>query len=317
MKSKSKLLLKSVSALTAGAVMMTLTACSGLSEKVEEVVEEAAVPGSITAYAEGAEAPVIDKNYIGWVSEYGNLRLDMPEKHLDPELVYNSVEYTDEYFFGKYDVKDFYKDGEFQYKGEECKNFFSSHKTLDVDSYYKQINYLPVSISNSDSGTYWYFCSKFDEGYAVSISGEIKVENNQLIFTPKESNKMEPIAYDFSFRGPTLTLTYDGESVELTSTGFIEGKKYSSYDLYVDKKARSDMLDGINEVYIGNTWCTFYTSDGKKIHNVAAYFGEDGRFNASWTEDDGKIHAYELVYFYTDKGLILTDGTNTYFYTER
>ena len=72
---KSKLLLKSVSALTAGAVMMTLTACSGLSEKVEEVVEEAAVPGSITAYAEEAGAPVVDKKSRGWVSEYGNLRL--------------------------------------------------------------------------------------------------------------------------------------------------------------------------------------------------------------------------------------------------
>ncbi len=316
MKSKSKLWLKAISALTAGTLMMSMTACSGLTEKAEEFIEEAAVPGSITAYAEGTGAPVIDKKYIGWVSEYGNLRLDMPEKHLDPELVYNSVEYTDEYFFGKYDVKEFYKDGEFQNEGETCKNFFSSHKKFDVDSYYEQINYLPVSMSNSDSGAYWYFCSKYDEGYTFSISGEIKVENNQLIFTPKESNKMEPIAYDFSFRGPTLTLTYDGESVELTSRSFIEGQKYYFDDIYVSKKARSDMLDGIQEVYIGNDWCHFYTPDGQRIRNVAAYFGEDGRFNASWTEDDGKIHAYELVYFLTGKGLILTDGTNTYFYTE-
>ncbi len=327
MKSKSKLCLKAVSALTAGTLMMSLTACSGLTEKVEKLAEDVAVPGSITAYAEGASVPVVDKKSRGWVSKYGNLRLDMPQTHLDPEQVYKTVEYTADYFLGDYYVEDLYRDGEFQYKGDLTKKFFGAHKSIDIEYFGNtKINYLPVSIEHSETYTSLKFCSGDDDNYARSIRGELEVKDNQLVFTPDDSYKVnEPLAYDFSFKGTKIILSHDGESVELNARSFIEGEHYNSISVYA--KADGKMLDNIEEIDISkysssskyrDQYCQIKVKGNKDtIRNVAAYLGDDGRFNFSWTDEDGTIHAYEMVYFYLKRGLILTDGTNTYFYTKR
>ena len=327
MKSKSKLWLKAISALTAGTLMMSMTACSGLTEKVEEFVEEAAVPGSITAYAEGTGAPVIDKKARGWVSRFGNLRLDMPQTHLDPEQVYKNIDYTADYFFGEYCEESLYKNGEFQYKGDSVKTFFTSHKSIDYPYLSeRKINLLPVKINCSSSKMSLWFCSDSDENNLTSVDGELDVKDGKLVFTPADKYKFtEPLVYDFSFRGPHLTLSCDGESVELTSPSFSEDYSYNKFT--VDNQADGQMPDDIVLIHIykygnNNTYktqeCYLKTKENNDyIKNVAAYLGDDGRFNFSWTDDNGTIHAYEMVYFYVDRGIILTDGSNTYFYTKR
>ena len=134
----------------------------------------------------------------------------------------------------------------------------------------------------------------------------------------------EPLVYDFSFRGTHLTLTHDGESVELNASDFIEGNNYNH--ISVNGSAQGKALDNIEQISISkNSVSSKYKSQycyiklkgsSSNIRNVAAYLGDDGRFNFSWQDKDGTIHAYEMVYFYADRYIILTNGTDTYFYTK-
>ncbi len=319
---KNRFFLKPLAAVLLGALIMPLTACDGVSEQVKKAVEETAIPGTVTAAAEGDNAPVIDKKSFGWVSEYGNLRLDMPQTHLDTESVYKNIKYDTKFFYGDYCSENMYEDGSFSLEAKGAKEFFNSHKTVEYKYLNCNVNYLPVKLELSDYSQNIYLCSDSENNKAYIIRGTFEVKENQLVFTPEDRYKFdEPFVYDFSFKGTHLTLSNGSESVELNSSDFI--KTAENHYISISSEADGDTLDGIKSISISKFSSSQFCSlevDGydKRIRNVAAYLGEDGRFNFSWADNDGTVHAYEMVYFYLDSsGLILTDGENVYRYTKR
>lgn len=282
----------------------------------------------ITAAAAEAEEK-IDKTSIRWVANYGNLRLDTPKKRLDPEEVYKNLKYTNDMFHGNYLLPDVSK----MSSDDSDKKFFDEHKTIEVKQSYSDnkisITYLPyqfVSNSSSDNGE---FELRFmdEDLIAKKIDGDIVINGNQLTFKPVKAMWIEDVpelTYEFSFRGDKLTLSHDGESVELQSEVF---SNYRDWNLLsIGKSAdKSGQIDDIKSINISRsttsknpTFDIYLNGNNDAVKNVAGYFYENGLFDFSWSDEDGTVHAYEFVYFYCGyDGLILTDGTNVYRYTEK
>jgi len=141
------------------------------------------------------------------------------------------------------------------------------------------------------------------------------------------------LEYGFEFHGMDLTLSADGKSVELAATDTTDymrdynknGEFQISTDAYL--AADSPRLDNIVSIdFLTNTkksdFNRFYVRVEEEpgaypeAYEATGILGEDGLFTFSYTDDEGAVHSYQLLYFYLDdSGLVLYDGDTVYYYT--
>ena len=321
MKNKTDILKKSAAVILSAATLLSLFTF-GTTSRFKKLAQVSDGVTEITAQAAETEEQ-IDKTSMRWISTYGNLRLDVPSEHLNPEEIYKNIEYKKEMFYGTYvhpDVPVTAKDDSDTRK----ENFLKEHETVDLDGY-STITYMPIKFqAGSDSynaDCTVTFVSKYGGKY---LKGSYDINGNQLVFKPKDSKdyKITEFTYDFSFSGGKITLSHNGESVELEAEGLCDDSEWA-WTVMRKKAQKSAKIDNIktialNKSTIGKHPYFYVYLDGRDsaVTNVASYFHKNGLLNFSWTDADGTIHAYEFVYIFCGKdGLYLFDGTNVFEYT--
>lgn len=313
---KNKRIFKCVLAIVlATGMTLASTACS----KSESTTTESAI--SDNTKISGAVENV-DKTTQRFVAEYGNLKLAKPANSINAEDVFKNLEYTKEMLAGNYCFEDVLTDGYVKSQTDGVTEFVKSHKITKINDY-DAISLIPVHYEAGESSYSDEITLTFitEDSYTLSLYGDYEIDGSKLIFTPnsKYDLPMDTIEYEFTFKGGILTLSYDGESIDLIADDFREDE-YNSVNMTCTASGQNkiDNVEGF-EIYkrgteSGYSYIQLDDSD-EKVKNAVGYFSEDGLFNFSWSDKDGTEHAYEYVYFYCDKdGLILTDGTTVYNY---
>lgn len=276
-----------------------------------------------------------------------SVELGTPEKILNPEEVYGKITYTPEMFYGRYSLKNWFKDG--NYDSEEMNVFKSSTDYMD-DPYSEEnakLSKLPISveagIETPDFGLKyetkfdWISFSFFSEkGYPQDYQFAYEIEGNKLKLTGvrwsfdndtrelkykiDESVKLE---YEFKFNGRTLELMSNGKSVILYSGYDYSGEEdYLYCNNYVS--AGSKQIDNVQNITFRWTpdgeshLCFEYKSDKgtEYIKNCVAELSENGLFTFT-VPYETRTKTYQFVYILCAyDGIILTDGDNTYYYMD-
>lgn len=160
------------------------------------------------------------------------------------------------------------------------------------------------------------------------------IDGNKLILKPldtfnedKETNKITYTfsdaiwEYMFAFAGRNLTLTSEGNSITLTAGLDSDCKEdYFCVDSYLS--SGSESIDGIDKIHFryaaeaGDTSLSFNMMNDEYSNNSVAVLQENGLFTFAVSLKEG-VKTYQYVYFYgADDGLVLTDGTKTYYYND-
>lgn len=263
--------------------------------------------------------------------------LGTPDKEIDPQEVYKNLTYTPEMFYGDYRLLG----------GDEgVKQYCNDMDYIDFEQpYSKQLTAIPYRLRTGENnihsvlsyieGYNWTQADfRTEDGNLICLMCSYEINGTQLTLAPLDSYALDEetntinyafsdyvFTYDFSFCGRDLTLSKDGKSVTMRS-----GLDVSTDDphFYV-KSYLSDGSEGIEQF---NYMVLSYTSpsdsyaifDVKGQHDsycdAVVKLTDDGLFTLSLQEKDG-IKTYQFVYFYGNyDGIVLTDGTNTYYYND-
>ncbi len=265
--------------------------------------------------------------------------LGTPEKALDPEQIYANLTYTPEMFCGNYRMLG----GDTAAK-EAAKTLSTFELTRDGET--KEYPILPYRIETGDDtlnhwvtrikgynwcrvyfmrpygeGDYildYFFCAYTVEGDKLTLNPidhfEVDAENNHITYAMTEVF----LTYEFSFRGRTLTLSRDGKSVTMhTGLNSSDDTPFISIEAYL---SGDRSLDGMKELLFG-----YYGqgSDVVRVHLLGEDFSSSdacGKMEANGLLTFSvlfgeEVKTYQFVYFYCGAdGLVLTDGTDTYYY---
>ena len=259
-----------------------------------------------------------------------------PAPGADVQKIYNTLTYTPHMFFGWY-VLDGQTEEEFgaatdyitvNYRGEE--------KTISALPYAWRAGAATIShkIYQHDEYSWGEFHFRTDGGYLYTMLCAMTIEDGALCLYYLETYNYdeatdtvsftlaaEPMRYQFSFAGPTVRLEQGGKSVTVRAWDFTE-----DHALVIDNylTAGSPCLDGIDSIDLYSCDSeesyerfTLDLQSGETVRNTTGYVTEDGLFSYSWTDEAGKQYKGQYVYFWCgDDGLILTDGTTTYYYMD-
>lgn len=275
-------------------------------------------------------------------SQEETVALGTPNTKLNPQDVYNKLTYTPEMFYGDYCLlggddaqKKFGAEAQYfkwTQNGTEKEysklpfRIIAGKKTMShTVNYIKGYNWMKLSFMRNYSET---SCNLDTVMCAYSIEG------NKLILKPldtfnvdKESNKITYTfadvtwEYTFSFNGRTLTLEADGNSISLTTCLDAYGENdYAFAEGYLSPGSESAYnIDYIRFRYDSedkDSSLSFETVDGKRSYNSIAVLEENGLFTFTLSLEDSK-ETYQYVCFCGGRdGLVLTDGTNTYYYND-
>lgn len=322
------MLKKFISMAIAVIMLFSLTACSKSDNKNNAKSE--------------SNVPLDGFVFKGNGSDKETVELGTPNTKLDPELIYSKLTYTPAMFHGDYRLLG----GEDAQKkfGTECQYTKCIHgdkeceitvlpfrircgeKTMSHSvNFIKEYNWMELS-----------FMRKYDNGQCslYTIICAYTVEGNKLKITPlntfnvdKENNKItykfsDVIwEYTFAFKGRNLTLVSGENSITLTTGLDPYGKfDYFHVDHYLCKNSKAvSTIDQIVFRYDAEdkeSNLSFKTTDGIGSYNSIAVLQENGIFTFTLSLEESTT-TYQYVYFYGgNDGLILTDGTNTYYYND-
>lgn len=187
-----------------------------------------------------------------------------------------------------------------------------------------------------------------ENGDLVVLTCAVGVKNNDtLCLTPLEDIEQlgadekykvvsytlsdTTLEYGFKFKGFDLTLSANGKSVELAATDTTDYMRDYGNDLQICTDgylaANSPRVDNIDAlIFLTNDKKTEYNrfyicaDEGEEgyrnNYKATGILGEDGLFTFSYVDEEGAVHSYQFLYFYLDEGgIILYDGTATYYYT--
>lgn len=278
--------------------------------------------------------------FRGKRSDAPAVELGTPEVALNPDEVYSKVTYIPEMFYGNYRLLG----------GEEAEDKFASetdYMEFKKEEKTLQLSTLPFGMRAGKmnlghvvayiEGYEWMqlsFMNKTETGsYLTTLMCAYSIEGNKISFKPLDSWTVDDndkidyvftdyvLEYEFSFNGRNITLKQGNKSVTMT-TGLaaVEDTVYFYTDLYA--KSGSELLDGIdglNFYYdITNPDTYFYVKDvnGETVYNPVGRIEENGLFTFTVPWEEG-TKTYQFVYFYGARdGFVLTDGENTYLFTE-
>lgn len=317
------------------ALLMVLTSVFVLSGCSDEKGDKEK-SGKKTETTQKNDDKQADSN-IHFFDKGAEFKLGTPEKTLDPETVYSKINYEACMFFGDYSIRGG-KDAEAKFAQDtaliDYKMSYSNQITAFPFEFeagkYTMSSHVMGSIRGKNIMNAYFFT---EDGNLVTNFCTFEVKNNKLVLNLvkefeyfEEENKLEYVMsdtfleYDFDFNGTELVLSNENGSVTLCSTLDFEGDYHVSTDSYAATDA--DKLDGIG-------YMTFFWSESDNQGSL--YIGEDSIYDdaaVASLDDNGIItltttkeygsKTYQFVYFMCQKdGIILTDGINTYHYTER
>ena len=267
--------------------------------------------------------------------------LQAPDKAIDVQSIYDNLEYNEKMFMGSYINENCLTD-------EGCLDFAEEVGYIPFKTNYAEnltsvpykivcgINNIAHRLSDVSEYEWARFSYYSDKGYLIELVGAISVEGKKLTFTPVDTFEVnsdtkkityafmnKSIEYDFEFNGLTLTLSNNGESVELRSD-ILNFKDVVTEYIYVDNylSANSKRLDNIDNlsfrydsednssrIYIGDV-------NEDTIDEATAKLNKNGLFTITIPYESGtKTYQFAAFYCYED-GIILTDGKNTYYYCD-
>lgn len=274
---------------------------------------------------------------------YEEAELAYPDEPLDPEKVYSSLSYTPEMFQGVYvllggedAVEDYIDEIEF-IECELDRDYITAlpatiragddtlyNKFVDVKGYnWMEAVYCTYDKSNDNFYEYTAICSYTVDGNTITLNPveEYKYDYDTETLTYTMSDIFW--TYEFEFRGLYLTLSTGGQSVVLRAgVDEYSGENEFYGDAYlrpgttgiddltsIELRLYDPEVENVGEIlfeYADDSWPTL---------DAVAKMTDDGLLTFSIHRKIGdEIHQY--VYFYCgEDGLILTDGTNTYYYT--
>jgi len=268
--------------------------------------------------------------------------LGTPKTELDPQEVYNKLTYTPEMFFGKYQLRG----------GEKGRNEFTEQTPRftwvkdgkEVESsvlpfeiragrestmnhainYIKEYNWmqvkLPYEYRENEYSWYELYCAYDVQGNKLILKPldtfEVDKETNKITYTFSDM----VLEYNFSFSGRNLTLSSGENSVTLTTGMDTKENDYFYVDGYLSANSQSlaniDRIEARYESKDGDSRLLFVLKDDTRSYTSVAVLQENGLFTFTLGLDDSQ-ETYQYVYFYGgDDGLVLTDGTNTYYYND-
>ncbi len=317
-------------------LLLTLVACGGERDEVDRPDHDRDDKTESTGGKEEAGISLEEDILMGMDS---GVELGTPEQPLDPEQIYANLTYTPEMFCGEYRML-----GGDKAAKEMAKTLDTFELTRDGET--KEYPILPYRIEAGDDtlghwitrikgynwcrvyfmrpygdGDYtldYFFCAYTVEGNRLTLNPIdhflVDTENNHITYAMTEVF----LTYEFSFRGRTLTLSRDGKSVTMhTGMDVYEDTPYINIEAYL---SGDRSLDGMKELLFG------YYGEGSDVVRVHL-LGEDysssdacGKMEANGLLTFSvlmgeKVKTYQFVYFYCgEDGLVLTDGTNTYYY---
>ena len=328
---------KLIALLLATVMLLSFAACGKEDAKTDETTKAA----SDKANADKTETLNTIVDEPGYVFKNdGSRDLGTPDKAVDPQSIYDNLEYNEKMFMGTYTSE----------KGltEEGRAKFAEEVGLIsyATEYAEQLSALPYKFEcginnlmhrvNDITAHEWmrmYFCT--EDGYTYML-GAYTVEGNKLTFTPLDSYeideaskkityslKKDSFVYDFQFDGLTLTLSSGDKSVELRSDILNYEEEVNEY-IYVDNylladskrlddvdylSFRFDSEDNSSRIYIGDV-------NEDTIDEAIAKLSKNGRFTITIPYESG-TKTYQFAAFYCGKdGIILTDGKTTYYYCD-
>ena len=267
--------------------------------------------------------------------------LGTPEKTLDPAETYENLEYDNRMFYGKYRILGG-EAGEAEYAAAV------SYVDSDLSNLYAdKISSIPYALEagpntlnhriNSVSGreflrAYFYtdsgnmtfnLCEYTVSGNTITLKLVDKLEYNEDNTHVRIFMSDLTFTYTFSFEGRKLTLTDGTDTVEMYSgLDVYDDDLFISVDNYIaEGEERLMDFDYMYLLYMDNgEYSTVYVED---MNN------NDVRYGLVKLEENGiatitvpksaseELETCQMVYFLcADDGIILTDGTKTYFYTQ-
>lgn len=275
-----------------------------------------------------------------------SVELGTPEKILNTQDMYEKIEYTPEMLYGRYSLRNWFENS--GYDSEEMNQFKSDMiymddpysdddtkisvlpfftvagiETFDYGLKYEtKYNWISLTFLTDNGSTKDYQFAYDIDGNHLKLTGvhwSYDNDTKKLQYEIDESIKLE---YEFAFCGRTLTLSNGDKNVNLyTGTTYNGIDDYLCSDMYI---ASSDAIDIIEKISFrwdinDGSRVTFVCEDEtgtEYIQNGIAQLSEDGLFTFTVPYKTG-TKTYQFVYFLcTDDGIILTDGENTYYYTD-
>ncbi len=285
----------------------------------------------------------------------GKLLNDFTDEQLKPEEVYKNLTYTPEMFYGDYAI--FGKNAEDKY-GETA-----DYMKIDIGDTLYNITVCPYRIVAGKEdmdhriceieGYNWarfyymrYYSNDSKEPNLDTILGAYTVEGTTISFTPITSYEYDEktgvgthtfaditLKYDFKFRGRQLTLSMDGESVDLYSgLSTYKEKIYIYADAYIASDSKKvENIDRINVSFHEDAARISLSSNDYSDKSMLGAKGAVGHFSESgvftltvpWEKEteaqrwETKVETYQFVYFLCgSSGLVLADGKDVYYYTK-
>ena len=262
-------------------------------------------------------------------------KLGTPEKALNAQDVYRSLTYTPEMFYGTYRllggdaaVEQYGKQMDYmEYNGEKLtvlpyKLVTGKENMRHSINYAKDHSWTKAYFRTEAGNMSDLICAYEIEGTTITLKPLKNWESDKENNTIRYSFSGEAFTYEFSFCGLDLTLSKDGKSVTMrTGLGVMTDDINLRVGSYISPA--SDKLDDMD--YIGIRYSGEENDSYVYLENIAAKEQEyhavaklsnDGLFTLSIPKDDG-AKTYQLVYFYCEwDGIVLTDGTTTYYYND-
>ena len=266
-----------------------------------------------------------------------SVALGSPAAALDPQSVYSKLTYTTPMFYGNYRILG----------GDKAKETFGKETPL-MDwklEYSEQLTKVPFQIEAGPhtlnhvvydiEGYEWMRMHFLNENQNLcTVMGAYTVEGNTLKFTPLDVWKYDKetktptytfsqtsMEFNFSFSGRSLTLSRDGAQVTLTcGLTVYEDTAYFNVEHYYAQG--TEPLDGIDTLDLhynqesGTRHIFVESVEDERVYTAIAQIKDNGLLTLTVPWAAG-TKTYQYVYFYGhNDGIILTDGTNTYYYND-
>ena len=278
-----------------------------------------------------------------------------PEKPLDAAEVYRTVTYIPEMFYGHYVLPGGDAALE-QYQASVSFMTYNAEHQYQYDrapAEEREITAIPYQITAGPGNLYtlspetripqyhWMkaqFLQKSGDNifpqelfFAFDVEGDtLRMRMLKNVVLDEETREVLSyefgdlyLTYQFAFRGMSLTLSYEGESVTLEAARVGEEKMQTWMMFRGEVLPGEKMLDHLTYLTFTYDERDGYTSAGCEldegttdaiIRDSVATVSKDGLITFTIPYPDG-AKTYQFVYFYLDSdGFILTDGTETYFY---
>ncbi len=268
---------------------------------------------------------------------------------IDPDKVYDSLTYTEKMFYGAYTLND--KEKDLKKVRKEI-----SFEDVSFTNGSHNISVLPIAVCSGTDGivsteagySYADFQNVTDREVAVlefataDKSGKVlcayEVHGNKITYTELNQTNKEGeefsykvgeavFEYEFSLKGPYLTLSKGKDSIKLTTYSLTEEKK-DDLSLAGYSILETSLIDELDYFASAEAWNYAVKRDGSYYDKAVYKLCDDGRITIYLSDKDSKgndhvfveQYAYILISdgnsFLTSCSVILLDGEQEYYYTD-